>query len=151
MKGLVAVLAAMAAGVVFVAIALIEIVERIAPLLVIGGFAWAVFAVVQARRRRRTVGDQDRLSRVWAHNPASLPPSPSPVPPVTPHRERVYLVAGQDTGFGAHRSDGYLSVQAGPLPAEHRASGHHIRPAGDARAVHRRTANNRPSRRCPRP
>lgn len=120
MKGFIAALAVIGAGATFAVWTLIEVVTRLAPLLIVVAIGWAVVATVSARSRHRR--DDNRLQELWAQTPrpdAIRPPTQQPVaapPPHTPHYQRPSLVREADTGFTARRNDGYLNVCASTLP-----------------------------------
>jgi len=107
-------------GAMFAVWALLELVARLAPVLIVAGIGWAVVAALRAHGRR--VRDDDRLQALWAQTrrqDAVRPPTQQPVAmPLShaPHRERFYLMRGDDTGFAAHRDDGYLNVCSPALP-----------------------------------
>ena len=146
MKTLVAIIGACGVAAVFLAIAVAELLIRLAPLLILLAIGWAVFKVVRAQRRRDT--DSARLQAQWLHTPAAAIPLPAvapSVPALTPHYERVYLVTGEDSGFSADRSDGYLNVAAPALPPARAAAA----PLPSLAA--RRAARRRPTRRSVRP
>jgi len=108
------------AGIMFAVWALLELVARLAPLLIVAVIAWAVVATMRARGRR--VRDDNRLQALWAQTRRQDAVRPLTQQPVAmplshaPHRERFYLVRGDDAGFAAHRDDGYLNVCAPALP-----------------------------------
>lgn len=120
MKGFITAIGVIGTGAMFAAWALLELVARLAPVLIVVVIAWAVVAVMLARGRH--VRDDNRLQELWAQTPrqdAAGPPAQQPVTmPLShaPHHERFYLVRGDDTGFAAHRDDGYLNVCAPALP-----------------------------------
>jgi hypothetical protein len=146
MKTVAAIIGACGVAAVFLAIAVAELLIRLAPLLILLAIGWAVFKVVRAQRHRDA--DSARLQAQWLHAPQALIPAPAvtpSLPPLTPHYERVYLVAGEDSGLGAGRSDGYLSVAAPALPPGHPAAAPLPSPAA------RRAARRRPTRRSSRP
>lgn len=126
MKGFITTLAVFGAATMFAVWTLIEIVTRLAPVLIVAVIGWAVVAAVRAHGRHRR--DDNRLQELWAQTPrldAPCPPTHRPVtapPPQAPHDERFSLVRGEDTGFSARRTDGYLHVCASALPptAAHR-------------------------------
>jgi hypothetical protein len=146
MKTLAAIIGACGVAAVFLAIAVAELLIRLAPLLILLAVGWAVFKVVRAQRRRGA--DSARLQAQWLHTHQAVIPAPAvtpSLPPLTPHYERVYLVAGEDSGFGAGRSDGYLNVATPALPPGRPAAA--PLPSLAARAGARR----RPTRRSVRP
>lgn len=117
MKWFLAAVGVSGAGAVFAVWVLIELVARLAPVLIVAAIAWAVFAGIRARRR---VGDDAHWHERWAQTPRSsaapTPPTVATPVPHAPHYERFYLVRGDDTGFAADRHDGYLHVSAPVLP-----------------------------------
>ena len=121
MKAFITALSVIGIGAMFAVWALLELVARLAPVLIVAGIGWAVVAALRAHGRR--VRDDDRLQALWAQTrrqDAVRPPTHQPVAmPLShaPHRERFYLVRGDDTGFAAHRDDGYLNVCSPALPS----------------------------------
>ncbi|WP_454561740.1 hypothetical protein [Mycobacterium haemophilum] len=146
-KGFITALGGIGTGAMFAVWALIELVTRLASVLVVMIIAWAVFAVVRARRRR--IRDDERLQELWAQTArvdAARPPAHQQVAlpqPYAPHYEPFYLVRGDDTGFAADRDDGYLNVCAPALPS----SGLHQLHL----PARRRRCRRRPTRRRRRP
>ncbi len=118
MKGFITALGVIGAAAMFAVCALVELVSRLAPLLIAIGIAWVVFAVMRARRRR--IHDDDRLQQQWAQarrlGAARPPAQPAAPARYTRHYERFYVVRGDDTRFAADRDDGYLNVCAPALP-----------------------------------
>lgn len=115
MKGLTTAIGVMGAGATFAVWTLLELVARLAPVLIVGLSAWAVVAAVRAHGRR--VRDNNRLQELWEQTPRLDAPRPPTMPlPHVPHHERFYPVRGDDAGFAAHRDDGYLNVGAPALP-----------------------------------
>ncbi|MDT5368439.1 MAG: hypothetical protein QOC62_2870 [Mycobacterium sp.] len=149
MKTLAAIIGACGVAAVFLAIAVAELLIRLAPLLILLAIGWAVFKVVRAQRHRDA--DSARLQAQWLQTPQAVIPAPAvtpSLPPLTPHYERVYLVAGEDSGFGAGRSDGDLNVAAPALPPGRPAEA----PAAPLPSLAaRRAARRRPTRRSDRP
>jgi hypothetical protein len=146
MKTLAAIIGACGVAAVFLAIAVAELLIRLAPLLILLAIGWAVVKVVRAQRRRDA--DSARLQAQWLHTPTATTPLPTTTPSapaLTPHYERVYLVTGADSGFGADRSDGYLNVAAPALQPARAAAA----PLPSLAA--RRTVRRRPTRRSVRP
>lgn len=117
MKALLSALAVCAILVLFAALTVVELLIRLAPLLIVAAIGWALVAAARARRRRHA--DDARLLQVWAqqHTPAAAHPplAPSHPAPARAHRERAYLV-GHDTGVTAPRVDPYLHVDTPALP-----------------------------------
>lgn len=111
MKAFITALGAIGAGAIFAVWALVELVARLAPLLIVVGVAWAVFAMLHARRRR--IRDDRRLQEQWAQTRRHGAATPRPY---APHYERFYLVVGDDAGFAADRDDGYFNVCTAALP-----------------------------------
>jgi hypothetical protein len=144
-KGFIAAIGVIGVGAMFAVWTLVELVARLAPVLIVAVIAWAVVAAVRARGRR--VRGDNRLQELWAQTQrldAAEPPAQQPVAmPHAPHYERFYLVCGDDTGFAARREDGYLGVCAPALPP---AVAHQPR----VRALRRR-CNRRATRRRTRP
>ena len=122
MKALGAAIGVGVVSVAFLLIAVVDVLERLAPLLICLAIAWAAFSVIRARRR--SSADDKRLLALWSPPPriAAAPPSPPTAasPALNPHRERRYLVAGEDTGFASERPDGYLQVFGPALPPDPR-------------------------------
>ncbi|MBY0441863.1 MAG: hypothetical protein K2Q25_06965 [Mycobacteriaceae bacterium] len=120
MKGFLAALSVIGAGAIFTVWTLIEVVTRLAPVLIVAVIGWVVVATVSAHGRHRR--DDDRLHELWAQTPrtdAIRPPIQQPVavpPPHTPHYQRPSLVREDDTGFTARRNYGYLNVCASTTP-----------------------------------
>jgi len=149
MKGILAVFGVGATLMVLLVAAIVQLIMRLAPLLILTAAAYAVFAAARARRCRRAPGP-DHLEVLWATGPHAAY-APTVPPPVRPHQQRTYLVMHQDSGFTAARPYGYLTLQPHPLPAEHRTGGHHIRRLPSTAGFHRRAGASGPTRRCSRP
>jgi len=143
-KGFITAIGVIGTGAMFAAWALLELVARLAPVLIVVVIAWAVVAAVRARGRR--VRDDNRLQEQWAQTPrqdAAGPPAKQPAAmPLShaPHHERFYLVRGDDTGFASHRDDGYLNVCAPALPP---AAAHQPRVPALPRRYRRRATRRR--------
>jgi hypothetical protein len=141
-KGFITALGVIGAGTMFAVWALLELVARLAPVLIVAVIAWAVVATMRARGRR--IRDDNRLPALWAQTrrqDAVRPPTQQPVAmPLSqaPHRERFYLVRGDDIGFAAHRDDGYLNVCSPALPP---AAPHQPRVPALRRRCHRRVTH----------
>lgn len=101
-------------------ITVVELVVRIAPLLVLGAIALAV--IVCQRRHRSQVPSVSparlRHGETGAALPGGTATSTAPVglPPMMRHRQRVYVVAGNQTGLESVRPDGYVKASAPQLP-----------------------------------
>ncbi|MCA4761168.1 hypothetical protein H8Z51_20630 [Mycobacterium avium subsp. hominissuis] len=148
MKGLVAMFGLVGAVVVVIAWAITELIIRVAPLLLAAGCVWVAAKLVQVRRARRAAAE-DGVPQRWGEPVAALPPAAPAVaglPPVIAHRERMYVVRGEDTGLLSERDDGYVRVSAQALPRVERlpASYHHRR-----KVVARRVGAPRSGRRRP--
>jgi hypothetical protein len=141
-KAFITALGVIGTGTIFAVWALLELIARLAPVLIVAVIAWAVVAMMRARGRR--IRDDNRLQALWARTwrqEAVRPPTQQPVampPSHAPHRERFYLVRGDDTGFAAHRDDGYLNVCSPALPP---AAPHHPRLPALRRRCHRRATH----------
>lgn len=139
MRGFITAIGVIGTSAMFAAWALLELVARLAPVLIVVVIAWAVVTVVHARGRR--VRDDDRLQERWAQTPrldAVRPPAQQPAAmplPHASHHERFYLARGEDTGFASHRDDGYLNVCAPALPP---TAAHQPRVPALPRRCHRR-------------
>ncbi|MGH3556051.1 MAG: hypothetical protein ACRDTK_00760 [Mycobacterium sp.] len=148
MKGFITAVSVFGAAAMFAVWALIELVARLAPVLLVGIVAWAVFAGVRARCRRDRY--DDRLRELWAQTPRVGRTGPSVRQPVAmpllraPHYESFYLVRGDDTSFAVDRGDGYLNFSAPSLPP---AIAHQPR----VPALRRRARRRRSTRRSTRP
>ncbi len=130
MKALLSALAICAILVLFAALTLVELLIRLAPLVIVVAIGWTL------------VADDARLVQMWAQHPAQAVPSP-PAPPTRPapvHRERTYLIAGRDIGFATPCEDPYLNVGTPAPPTAHRP------PPRRPRRAHRRArrGNTRP-------
>lgn len=148
MKGLVAAVATLMTVLVAITLAIVELLVRLAPLLVAAACLWTAFKLIRAHRARRAAEDQ-RLVQVWSQpvaQPAAQAAPQALLPPVIAHRQRMYVVRGEDTGLVADRDDGYVNVSANVLPRVHRlpATYHHRR-----KFASRRTAGHRSGRRRP--
>ncbi|ETA91840.1 hypothetical protein O982_24940 [Mycobacterium avium 10-5581] len=154
MKGLVAAVATVMTVLVAITVAIVELLIKLAPLLIVAGCLWAVLKLVRAQRARMAADDQ-RLVQAWAHQPVAYQPVAAPtaqvvpealLPPVIAHRERMYVVRGEDTGLVSDRDDGYVHVSANVLPRVHRlpATYHHRRKFTPRRSSGRRSGRRRP-------
>ncbi|MGH3971257.1 MAG: hypothetical protein ACRDTV_24930, partial [Mycobacterium sp.] len=123
MKGLVAALGMLITVVAVIVLAIVELLIKLAPLLVAAAVVWLVVKALRAAQSRHA--GRDRLWGPPDVGPvqfAALPPAPWPgdipahspatqaaqaaLPPVIGHRERMYVVRGEDTGLLADREDG---------------------------------------------
>lgn len=144
MKILLAAVAMFTLVTAFVLLAVVEALIRLAPYLLLAAAVYVLARWMMRSRRRVTsvdppellapLPDRRELAPAPAIHPASL------MPPVMPHHERVYLVRAADTGFNAHRADGYFKVDAAPPPPDP------YRPAAAPRALqrHRHRSARRP-------
>ncbi len=148
MKGLAALLAMGASVLMLLAITLVEMVAKLAPLLAAGGCVWAGVIVWRAHQRRRDLFEnraRTQLSQALTVPHHSMP-APTPtlapcldaLPPRMHHQERVYLVRGDDTGLGTLRPDGYLKVSADKLPPARPIETHRLHGAGRSSRRRRR-------------
>jgi hypothetical protein len=88
MKVVVALLALAATTVAFAVIVLIELVQRLLPLLVLTAIGWGVYMIVRSRRRDQTP-HEDPLT-AWAQSPP-LPTNESASPTHREEPETGYL------------------------------------------------------------
>ncbi|MCA2304827.1 hypothetical protein JF770_14760 [Mycobacterium intracellulare] len=129
-------------------LAIVELLIKLAPLLVAAGCLWGAVKLIRAHRARQAA-DEQRLLQPWSRPaPQSSPQvgASTLLPPVIAHRERMYVVRGEDTGLASDRDDGYVNVSAAALPRVHRlpAAYHHRR-----KFTPRRITGHRPGRRRP--
>jgi hypothetical protein len=147
MKGLVAIFGLLMAVIVVITFVIVELLVKLAPLLVAATCIWGAVKVMRAHRARRAA-DQDRLRRRWGQPVGELPEltPTAPVPPVIAHRERACVVRGDDTGLLSNRDDGYVRVSAQPVPRVERLSASHQqrRPMVPRRTAARRSERRRP-------
>jgi hypothetical protein len=149
MKGLVAAVATVMTVLVAITVAIVELLIKLAPLLIVAGCLWVVLKLVRAHRARMAADDQ-RLVQAWAHQPVAAPTAQvvpeALLPPVIAHRERMYVVRGEDTGLVSDRDDGYVHVSANVLPRVQRlpATYHHRRKFTPRRSPGRRSGRRRP-------
>ena len=87
MKGFLAMVGLLVTVVAVIVAALIELLIKLAPLLVAVVCVWALVRMVRARRRR---ADDDRLLRLWAQPLEAPAPAPAPLG----HRPHLYVVRG---------------------------------------------------------
>ena len=172
MKGLIAALGMLLTVGVLVAYTVVELVIKLAPLLVLAAWIWIAIKVWRSRRKPR--GDRGHIEAPWdwalpaqgplvrgavpqttpsptagpvASAPAMAAPAPpAALPPVIAHQLRSFVVRGQDSGLLADREDGYLYVSAQDLPRVPRVpAAHQHRPSvGARRASGRRQVRRRP-------
>jgi hypothetical protein len=91
MKGCLAMFGLLATVVAVIMLAIIELLAKLAPLLLVAAACvWALVRVVGARRRRRADTD-DYLCRPWGQ-PIDEQSAPAGPPAVTAHRPHLYLV-----------------------------------------------------------
>ena len=88
MKGFLAMVGLLVTVVALIVAAVIELLIKLAPLLVAVVCVWALVRMVRARRRRRA--DDDRLLRLWAQPLEAPAPTPAPLR----HRPHLYVVRG---------------------------------------------------------
>jgi hypothetical protein len=148
MKGLVATVAVLMTVIAAIMLAIVELLIKLAPLLVVAGCVWLAVKLIRAHRARQAAEEQ-RLMQAWSRPASQYPaqPAPStPLPPLIAHRERMYVVRGEDTGLVSDRDDGYVNVSATALPRVHRlpATYHHRRKFTPRRASEHRTGRQRP-------
>ncbi|VBA32400.1 hypothetical protein LAUMK4_05741 [Mycobacterium persicum] len=150
MKGLLAMCAAVSVIAVAIAYMVVELLIKLAPFVVAGLVAWGVVKLVRTRRARQRLEEQ-RLIQLWTE-PLASPGAPAAplalLPPVIAHRERMYVVRGEDAGLSSDRDDGYVNVSAHTLPRVERlpASYHRRRKIGAGRTAggRRRLGRRRP-------
>lgn len=149
MKGLVAAVATVTTVLAAITLAIVELLVKLAPLLVVAACLWAALKLVRAHRARMAADDQ-RLVQAWAHQPVAQPTAQAApealLPPVIAHRQRMYVVRGEDTGLVCDRDDGYVNVSANVLPRVQRlpATYHHRRKFTPRRSAVRRSGRRRP-------
>lgn len=148
MKGLVATAAVLMTVIAAIVLAIVELLIKLAPLLVAAACLWGAAKLIGAHRARGAA-DEERLkqdlSRTAPQGPPQAAPS-TPLPPVIAHRERMYVVRGEDTGLASDRDDGYVKVSATALPRVQRlpATYHHRRKFTPRRASGHRSGRRRP-------
>jgi hypothetical protein len=150
MKGLVATVAVLMTVIAAIVLAIVELLIKLAPLLVAAGCVWVAVMLIHAHRaqRARRAADEQRLMQAWSRPALQAAPQVAPstlLPPVIAHRERMYVVRGEDTGLVSNRDDGYVNVSATALPPVHRlpATYHHRRKFTPRRATGHRSGRRR--------
>lgn len=148
MKGLVATVAVLMTVIAATVFAIVELLIKLAPLLVAAGCGWVAVKLIRGHRARRAA-DEQHLMQAWSRPALQAPPQVAPstlLPPVIAHRERMYVVRGEDTGLVSNRDDGYVNVSATALPRVHRlpATYHHWRKFTPRRATGHRSGRRRP-------
>nr|VTP03862.1 hypothetical protein BIN_B_05284 [Mycobacterium riyadhense] len=112
MKAVAALLAMTVTVLALLVITMVELLAKLAPLLIVGVVAWAAVMACRARQRRpvpATGGVRTGVIDVAAGPQYALPPRMQ-------HQERVYVIRGEETGLSTLRPDGYLKVSADQLP-----------------------------------
>jgi hypothetical protein len=148
MKALVAMVAVLMTVIAAITLAIVELLIKLAPLLVAAGCLWGAVKLVRAHRARQAA-DAQRLMQAWSRPVPQASPQAAPstlLPPVIAHRERMYVVRGEDTSLTSDRDDGYLNVSATALPCVQRlpATYHHRRNFTARRATGHRSGRRRP-------
>jgi hypothetical protein len=148
MKGLVATVAVLMTVIAAIMLAIVELLIKLAPLLVAAGCVWVAVTLIRAHRDRQAA-DEQRLAQAWSRPALQAVPQVAPstlLPPVIGHRERMYVVRGEDTGLVSDRDDGYVNVSASALPRVHRlpATYHYRRKFTPRRATGHRSGRRRP-------
>lgn len=128
-------------AVVFALLVVVELVERLLPVLMVAGVCW--IALVMWRRSRRPGTREPAAAAQRAQQPA-LPPAAAVVDgaaSLTAAAQRRYLVTGPDAGFTADRDDGYLRLNPPPMagPSCSRRPPHPLRHVSRRRPQQRRT------------
>lgn len=172
MKGLIAALAMLITVGFAVVCALVELLIKLAPLLVLAAGIWIAIKVWRTWRRKRrdsrghhetpwewqypaqgpnSSAEFQPIERPAVASPAPTSPAPASagsaaLPPVIAHHHRSFVVRGDESGLLTDREDGYLYVSAHELPRVPRAAAtHQHRPNVGAR----RTSSRREVRRRP--
>lgn len=126
MKGLIALFAMGATVVVGLLITLVEVMEKLIPLLIVGACVWG--GVIGWRTYQCRAGRSDNRARAQHSRGLTVPyyagptrvPTAAPclaaLPPKMQHQERVYVVRDDETGMETLRPDGYPRVSADQLP-----------------------------------
>lgn len=159
MRALIAVLGVLVTIGVLVVCTVVELLIKLAPLLVLAAWIWIAIKVWRWRRERRE--NRGHIESPWewehpAHGPvgaqAACTPVPAaagsaaPLPPVIAHQDRSFVVRGHDSGLLADREDGSLYVSATDLPRVPRvpAARQHRGNVGARRTSGRRQVRRRP-------
>lgn len=108
---------------VVIALVMVELLIKLAPLIVLAAITWAVVAAVRGRTARRAAGPviDEHPDSPWI--PTSTPTAPvgplrDPAPPLPVHRDRVYLVRGEDVSLATTGRGLPLKVVTAAVPAE---------------------------------
>lgn len=119
MKTVIAALVAVGLVALYVALALLEFMMRLAPLLIVAAAVGAVYAANRRRRRQARDLDDQRLLAEWGHNPVSLSPA-QPSQPVCAPRPDHMPVHGSDARSASHGDRGtqHTHTDPSPLPRE---------------------------------
>jgi len=142
MRALIAALGVVITVGALVVYTVVELLIKLAPLLVLAAWIWIAIKVWRSRRERRENRGHIDSPWEWEHPsqrllppdasvqptpwpaavevasapPAAAPASAASLPPVIAHQDRSYVVRGHDSGLLADRGDGYLYVSAQDLP-----------------------------------